>query len=102
MCGIAGKVDWEGRVDETTIARMCAAIEHRGPDSRGIHVEDGAGIGAQRLAIIDLAHGDQPVTNEDGTVVVALNGEIYNFHELRERLARLGHRFRSYVDTEVL
>ncbi|MFL5779850.1 MAG: asparagine synthase (glutamine-hydrolyzing) [Thermoleophilaceae bacterium] len=102
MCGIAGKVDWEGAVDETTIARMCAAIEHRGPDSRGIHLEDGVGIGAQRLAIIDLAHGDQPVTNEDGSVVVALNGEIYNFQELRERLLANGHRFRSYVDTEVL
>ena len=102
MCGIAGKVDWSGPVEEATIARMCAAIEHRGPDSRGIHMEDGVGIGAQRLAIIDLAHGDQPVTNEDGTVVVALNGEIYNFQELRERLLARGHSFRSYVDTEVL
>jgi asparagine synthase (glutamine-hydrolysing) len=102
VCGIAGKVDWSGPVEEATIARMCAAIEHRGPDSRGIHMEDGVGIGAQRLAIIDLAHGDQPVTNEDGTVVVALNGEIYNFQELRERLLARGHSFRSYVDTEVL
>jgi asparagine synthase (glutamine-hydrolysing) len=102
MCGIAGKIDFEGPVDRETLVRMCQVMEHRGPDSRGIHLSDGAGIGAQRLAIIDIAHGDQPVYNEDRSVVAALNGEIYNFPELRTRLAGLGHDFRSHVDTEVL
>jgi asparagine synthase (glutamine-hydrolysing) len=102
MCGIAGKIDFAGPVDERTVARMCAVMEHRGPDSRGIRVDAGAAIGAQRLAIIDIAHGDQPVTNEDGTVIAALNGEIYNFGDLRDRLVRDGHSFRSHVDTEVL
>src|SRR4051794_29765923 len=102
MCGIAGKIDFGGGADGETVARMCTVMEHRGPDSRGVRTEGGAAIGAQRLAIIDLEHGDQPVTNEDGTVIAALNGEIYNFGELRDRLMRAGHTFRSYVDTEVL
>src|SRR3954471_17647466 len=102
MCGIAGKIDFGGAVERDVVERMCAVIEHRGPDSRGLRTEAGAAIGAQRLAIIDIAHGDQPVTNEDGTVIAALNGEIYNFSALRDRLIAAGHRFRSYVDTEVL
>jgi asparagine synthase (glutamine-hydrolysing) len=102
MCGVAGKIDFGGPVDHHVVARMCAVMEHRGPDSRGVRTADGAAIGAQRLAIIDVAHGDQPVTNEDGSVIAALNGEIYNFAELRDRLARGGHSFRSHVDTEVL
>ena len=102
MCGIAGKVHFGDRVDSDVVARMCAVMEHRGPDSRGIREADCAVIGAQRLAIIDIAHGDQPVTNEDGTVIAALNGEIYNFGELRDRLVKAGHSFRSHVDTEVL
>jgi asparagine synthase (glutamine-hydrolysing) len=102
MCGIAGKIDFGGDADPEAVVRMCIAMEHRGPDSRGIRADGGAVLGAQRLAIIDIAHGDQPVTNEDGSVVVALNGEIYNFPELRDRLLAAGHRFRSHVDTEVL
>jgi asparagine synthase (glutamine-hydrolysing) len=102
MCGIAGKIDFGGAVERHVVERMCAVIEHRGPDSRGVRMEDGACIGAQRLAIIDIAHGDQPVTNEDGSVIAALNGEIYNFEELRDRLVSAGHSFRSHVDTEVL
>jgi asparagine synthase (glutamine-hydrolysing) len=102
MCGIAGKVHFGARPGRDAVERMCAVMEHRGPDSRGVREADEATIGAQRLAIIDVAHGDQPVTNEDGTVVAALNGEIYNFGELRDRLARSGHTFRSHVDTEVL
>jgi asparagine synthase (glutamine-hydrolysing) len=102
MCGIAGKIDFGGAADPEAVARMCRAMEHRGPDSRGVLTDGGAAIGAQRLAIIDIAHGDQPLTNEDGTVVAALNGEIYNFAELRERLLAAGHTFRSHVDTEVL
>src|SRR3954451_2489799 len=81
---------------------MCAGLEHRGPDSRGIHLDGPVGLGIQRLRIIDLATGDQPIYNEDRSVVVVLNGEIYNFRELRERLQRSGHRFATGSDTEVI
>jgi len=102
MCGIAGKVDFEGRVDPTVVARMCAAMEHRGPDSRGIWLGDGVALGMQRLAIIDVAGGDQPMFNEDRTVAVVMNGEIYNFRELRAQLIGRGHTFATRSDTEVL
>jgi asparagine synthase (glutamine-hydrolysing) len=81
---------------------MCAALEHRGPDSRGTHVEPGVALGIQRLRVIDLATGDQPIYNEDGSVAVVLNGEIYNYRELRAELAHRGHRFATHSDTEVL
>src|SRR4051794_16398967 len=102
MCGIAGKVSTREPVDPQLLARMCQVIEHRGPDSRGTFAEDGVGLGIQRLAIIDLETGDQPIFDEDETVVVVLNGEIYNYRELREELAAKGHRFRSRSDTEVI
>ena len=101
MCGIAGQVRSDGRPAEPALlARMCAALEHRGPDSRGIHAEGGAGIAIQRLAVIDLETGDQPVFNEDRSVSVVLNGEIYNYRELRARLEARGHRFATNGDTE--
>jgi asparagine synthase (glutamine-hydrolysing) len=81
---------------------MCGTMEHRGPDSRGLFADEGVALGVQRLAIIDLESGDQPIYNEDGSVVVVLNGEIYNFHELREELGRADHSFRTHSDTEVL
>lgn len=84
------------------VERMCAAIEHRGPDSRGTLVDGGVGLGIQRLRIIDLETGDQPIFNEDRSVVVVLNGEIYNYQELRARLIRAGHRFSTHSDTEVI
>lgn len=102
MCGIAGKLDFDAPVDEATIHRMCQAMHHRGPDSRGVFAEDGVSLGIQRLAIIDVVGGDQPIFNEDETVVVVLNGEIYNFPSLREELSERGHRFRTHSDTEVL
>src|SRR5437764_7372847 len=102
MCGIAGKLDFVGPIDEPLIHAMCRTMEHRGPDSRGVHVEDGVGLGVQRLAIIDVAGGDQPIANEDGSVVVVMNGEIYNYLELREQLLTRGHRFATHADTEVL
>ncbi|HEU4906248.1 MAG TPA: asparagine synthase (glutamine-hydrolyzing) [Solirubrobacterales bacterium] len=103
MCGIAGQARAGGApVEAETIARMCAAQEHRGPDQRGIHTADGVGLGIQRLRIIDLAGGDQPVANEDGSVVVVLNGEIYNYAELREELLRRGHSLSTEGDTEVI
>lgn len=81
---------------------MCAALEHRGPDSRGLHIDAGVGLGIQRLRVIDLATGDQPIFSEDGSVAVVLNGEIYNYRELRAELERSGHRFATQSDTEVI
>src|SRR5438034_3493970 len=81
---------------------MSATLVHRGPDSEGTFAEGGVGLAARRLAIIDLAGGDQPISSEDGTCTVVQNGEIYNFAELRLELERAGHRFRTRSDTEVL
>lgn len=102
MCGIAGVIDWSGVVEPALVRRMCESMEHRGPDQIGMHLEDGVGLGVQRLAIIDLAGGSQPVCNEAGDVVVIFNGEIYNHSGLRDSLIRRGHRFTSAVDTEVI
>src|SRR5947209_2368759 len=102
MCGIAGQVRLDRTVDQGLIERMCAAMEHRGPDSRGTFIDEGVGLGIQRLRIIDLETGDQPIYNEDRTVVVVLNGEIYNHRELRRELEAEGHRFATHGDTEVI
>jgi asparagine synthase (glutamine-hydrolysing) len=102
VCGIAGKIDARGPVDEALLARMCSVIEHRGPDSRGAHAEEGVGLAMQRLSIIDLATGDQPIYNEDRSVVVVHNGEIYNYKELREGLRERGHTLATHSDTEVI
>src|SRR2546430_447191 len=98
MCGIAGKLDFAGRVEREVVERMCTAIEHRGPDSRGIWCENGVALGMQRLAIINVAGGDQPIFNEDRTVAVVMNGEIYNFQELRAELVAKGHTFTTRSD----
>src|ERR1043165_9469701 len=103
MCGIAGIVRWDGRPASTReVAPMCDAIAHRGPDDEGLYGGEGAALGMRRLSIIDLATGHQPVRNEDGTLWVVFNGEIYNFKELRRDLERHGHRFYTTTDTEVL
>ena len=104
MCGIIGKVNAPGGppADRELLNRMCAALEHRGPDSRGLFVKEGTGLGIQRLRVIDLVTGDQPVHSEDGTVSVVLNGEIYNYQELRADLRRRGHTFSRQGDTEVI
>ena len=81
---------------------MNAKLAHRGPDSEGAFLDGGVGIAARRLSIIDLNTGDQPLANEDGSVRVAQNGEIYNYRELRDELASKGHRFASHGDTEVI
>jgi asparagine synthase (glutamine-hydrolysing) len=102
MCGITG---WGGPVplDEQVLSRMTAAIHHRGPDDEGYHVEPGkAGLGFRRLSIIDVAGGAQPLYNEDRTVAVTCNGEIYNFQALRERLRARGHKFHTRSDVEVI
>jgi asparagine synthase (glutamine-hydrolysing) len=101
MCGICGLVDRRG-ADPARLETMSRTLVHRGPDSAGTHLDGPVGLAARRLAIIDLHTGDQPVANEDGTVVVVQNGEIYNYRELRAELERAGHRFRTRGDTEVL
>jgi asparagine synthase (glutamine-hydrolysing) len=102
MCGIAGKVSLRGDVPAGVVEEMCARQVHRGPDSRGIHRSNGVALGIQRLRIIDLETGDQPIYNEDRSVAVVLNGEIYNFRELRSELERRGHSFYTRTDTEVI
>ena len=104
MCGIAGmvKTDSGSVVEAATVHRMCETIRHRGPDDEGIYVKGGVGLGMRRLSIIDVAGGHQPVHNEDRTVWVVFNGEIYNFLELRAELERSGHRFYTNTDTEVI
>jgi asparagine synthase (glutamine-hydrolysing) len=102
VCGIAGKVSRNEAVEPELIARMCEVIEHRGPDSRGTYVDGGVALGIQRLAIIDLETGEQPIFNEDESIVVVQNGEIYNYRELRDELIGRGHQFKTHSDTEVI
>ncbi|HAF16045.1 MAG TPA: asparagine synthase (glutamine-hydrolyzing) [Blastocatellia bacterium] len=107
MCGITGWANLDSRTPPPDGARellhsMCERMVHRGPDSEGLMVTNGAALGMRRLAIIDLVTGEQPTYNEDQRVAVVLNGEIYNYRELRHELEKRGHRFRSMSDTEVL
>ena len=102
MCGIAGVVTRGGTPPRELIGAMCDVMRHRGPDGDGVHVEPGIGLGMRRLAVLDLVTGDQPVTNESGTVHAVFNGEIYNYRELRAELAARGHRFRGTGDSEVI
>jgi asparagine synthase (glutamine-hydrolysing) len=104
MCGIAGFAGIELPPEETArrLQAMCDAILHRGPDSDGRFLTKGVAMGMRRLSIIDVAGGDQPISNEDGSVTVVFNGEIYNHHRLRRELTDTGHRFTTRSDTEVL
>jgi len=104
MCGIAGFVGMQVPNDEAgrRVRAMCDAIAHRGPDSDGYHIADGVALGMRRLSIIDVSGGQQPISNEDGSITVVFNGEIYNHHGLRRELEASGHRFRTHSDTEVL
>jgi len=102
MCGICGVVSASGSVDPERVARMSSTLVHRGPDSAGEFCDGTAALAARRLSIIDLETGDQPIANEDGTLHVVQNGEIYNYRELRRELERAGHTFRTHGDTEVL
>ncbi len=102
MCGIAGYV-WRDRQARFELVKsMCDRIRHRGPDDEGFHVEGGCAIGMRRLSIIDLSTGHQPIPNEDRTVWVVFNGEIYNYQPLRQDLIAKGHRFETNSDTETL
>jgi asparagine synthase (glutamine-hydrolysing) len=103
MCGIAGIADLTGRPVDTALLRAMTSVQaHRGPDGEDIVCRGGVGLGHRRLAIIDLATGDQPMANDDGTVRIVFNGEIYNFRELRRDLEARGTRFRTNSDTEVI
>jgi asparagine synthase (glutamine-hydrolysing) len=103
MCGIAGIVRWDGApIAERDIRSMCSAIVHRGPDDEGVYLGNGVALGQRRLSIIDLEGGHQPLSNEDGTVWIVFNGEIYNYCELRRELEQRGHVFQSDSDTETI
>ena len=104
MCGITGRFNFDPLrlVDRDVLAAMTDVVAHRGPDAAGYHVAPGIGLGHRRLSIIDLSTGDQPISNEDGTVWTVFNGEIYNFAEVRAELVANGHRFRTESDTEVI
>ena len=102
MCGIAGAYTPGRPVTRQQIAAMLAEMHHRGPDGEGLWVDGDVGLGMRRLAIVDVEGGTQPLVNEDDTVKVVFNGEIYNHRELREVLAKAGHRFSSNTDGEVI
>lgn len=104
MCGICGIVDihTSRSIDRDVLLKMTQVMEHRGPDDRGIYVDAHVGLGSQRLSIIDLAGGRQPIANEDETMWIIFNGEIYNYMELRAYLQKIGHTFRTRTDTEVI
>ena len=104
MCGICGLVSLDGATppDANALSEMNERLVHRGPDSEGVLIDGPVGLAMRRLSIIDVEHGDQPIANEDSTVHVVQNGEIYNHAELRRELERGGHRFRTRSDTEVL
>ena len=104
MCGIAGVIHFhrEVRVEPEVLRKMCRAMAHRGPDDEGLYCADGAGIAMRRLSIIDVSGGHQPITNEDGTLLIVFNGEIYNHASLRDQLVTRGHRYSSKSDTETI
>lgn len=102
MCGICGYLSSDAPVERVLLERMNATIVHRGPDSGGFFVDGRLGLAMRRLAIIDVAGGDQPIGNEDGSIQVVYNGEIYNYRALRAELEKCGHRFTTDSDTEVI
>lgn len=103
MCGICGMAHPDQRAGDRQVLReMNAAMRHRGPDSEGMYSAAGVGLGIRRLAIIDVAGGDQPISNEDGSIWIVLNGEIYNYPQMRAELERRGHIFKTKTDTECI
>src|SRR3954447_19137268 len=104
VCGIVGVLAARDAAppDRERVARAVAALRHRGPEGNGVFVDGPLVVGHTRLSIIDVAGGAQPLGNEDGTIQTVFNGEIWNFHELRETLERAGHTFKTRCDTEVL
>ena len=104
MCGICGivSINSQRSVDRDVLRHMTQVMYHRGPDEQGLYCDGQIGLGSRRLSIIDLAGGRQPIANEDGTMCIVFNGEIYNYRELRHYLERCGHRFCTHTDTEVI
>ena len=103
MCGFAGYIHNYGTFDkEEVIHKMADRIKHRGPDDAHYYIDDGIALGFRRLSIIDLEGGRQPILNEDGSLVLLFNGEIYNYQELREELIKAGHVFTTKTDSETI
>ncbi len=104
MCGIAGILEFgrDARADSGALREMCQIMAHRGPDDDGFHADGPVGIGMRRLSIVDLATGHQPISNEDGSLWIVFNGEIYNHLSLREQLVARGHAYRTHSDTETI
>src|SRR2546422_10133471 len=104
MCGIVGILNFDAQevVDEARLVRMRDSLRHRGPDGQGCLIDGPVGLGHRRLAIVDVAGGQQPMSNEDGNVWITYNGEIYNHAALRPSLEMLGHRYRTRSDTETI
>ncbi len=104
MCGLTGifEFDRSAEIPKELVHRMNETIVHRGPDDEGIFTAPGIGLGFRRLSIIDLAGGHQPISNEDGSIWVLLNGEIYNYPELRKELLERGHTLATRSDTETI
>ena len=103
MCGFVGFMDKLNQDEKRkSIKVMADRIIHRGPDEEGYYVDDDVALGHRRLSIIDLSSGQQPMFNEDGSIAVVYNGEIYNFQEIREDLINKGHSFKTNSDTEIL
>src|SRR6266542_39308 len=102
MCGIAGMLNFDSsqKADPRLLQRMCDAITHRGPDDQGFHVEGPVGLGMRRLSIIDVGGGHQPLFNEDRSLSIVFNGEIYNHKEIRDELIGKGHTYATQTDTE--
>ena len=104
MCGIAGIIDLAGQRSppDDALRRMAAAITHRGPDEEGFLEHPGIGLASRRLSIVDLADGQQPMTNEERNLFVVFNGELFDYVERRAELVRQGHQFRTHCDTEII
>src|SRR5215471_14187675 len=104
MCGICGIFEpgRETAIDCATLKAMADSMTHRGPDDEGFYSNPGIGLGFRRLSIIDVQGGHQPLSNEDGKIWIAFNGEVYNFEELNQRYLTTGHRFRTRSDTETI
>ena len=102
MCGIAGIIDPLRPPERALVESMCSVMKHRGPDGEGFYIDGAAALGHRRLSIIDLGGGAQPISNEDGTIWLTFNGEIYNFQSLRDDLIARGHRFRTKTDSETI
>ena len=99
MCGICGFIGFE---DRKLLNEMCKVLEHRGPDDSGIFIDKDVCLGHRRLSVIDLKTGKQPIHNEDESIWIVYNGEIYNYKELRKELEKKGHKFYTNTDTEVI